>query len=384
MQLNYQNSHNTKSTIIVLLLILFTINISAQSNKNTCVSKDWQFNYNLGFTEFYGDASTNGYFKKFSGEIAFATGVTARKYIKPAIGIGVNLWYSGIKSNKSEHSSGVPTSFSLTGNYFDGNVNLLVDFNTLFWGVSERKLSVYGIVGVGYSTWSTTLTNELTGQIINNGDTIGDGYYKKGAFVFPVGLGLNYMLSKSWALNFEMNLRTIINDDVDLWRDGFKYDQLLYTSVGVSYFINRNGHKKRSVRNLRGGVPIKSVSTYDYQVRNNQTQKISSSTSPSVILIETPVEKKVIIPSEIIYKVQIFATRNKMPSFKYLREKYNIVGDIYENYQNGIYRYSTGSYNNYHEAINHVYIMKNKGVADAFVAAYKYDIRISITPEMKK
>ncbi len=137
MQLNYQNSPNVKSTIIVLLLILFTINISAQSNKNTCISKDWQFNYHLGFTQFYGDVSTNGYFKKFSGEIAFATGITARKYIKPALGIGVNLWYSGIKSNKSEHSSGIPTSFSLTGNYFDGNVNLLVDFNTLFWGVSE-------------------------------------------------------------------------------------------------------------------------------------------------------------------------------------------------------------------------------------------------------
>ena len=373
---------STPILIIVLIVFLMFDGIGqTKSNTKTCVTKDWQINYNLGFTEFYGDVSTNGYFKKFSGEIAFATGVTVRKYISPTFGLGINLWYSGIKSQKDKRASGIPTNYTLVGSYFDGNINLLIDFNSLFWGERYRKLTFYGIIGTGYSTWNSALTDSLTGNIRNSGDTIGSGYYKKGAFVIPVALGINYMISENWALNFEMNLRTILNDDVDVWRDGFKYDQLLYTSIGVSYFINKNS-KKRKKRVTVGEGPVKPVSTFDYRISPNQNG--SDKKVPEVILIDAPVEKSIIKTHEIIYQVQIFATRNKLPSFDYLRTKFNISVDIYENYQDGIYRYSTGSYLTYKEALNYSRVMKNKGVVDAFVVAYKNDLRISITPKMKK
>lgn len=379
---------NFVKIFLVFLFVLPVLNgvgqITVPSNRG--FSDNWQINYNLGFTEFYGDASNNGYFKKFSGELAFATGITVRKYFNPAFGLGINLWYSGIKSHKEKGATGVPTNFILTGKYFDGNVNLLVDFNSLFWGTSSRKLSVYGTAGLGYATWNSKLVDSITGTTTNSGDAIGTGSYKKGGFVVPLGLGLNYMLGNSWALNFEMNLRTVINDDVDVWRDGFKYDQLLYTSIGVSYFINRKT-KDKSQRAEKKVVcpeePIKPIPLYDYQVRPN-SQKKSSNINSGIILIDVPVQKKIDVPSGIAYRVQIFAKRNKLPSYNYLRERFNIADDIYENYQDSVYRYSTGSFSTYRDALRHSYLMKDKGVHDAFVVAYKNDRRISISNEMKK
>ncbi|HJN06946.1 MAG TPA: hypothetical protein QF480_10055, partial [Bacteroidales bacterium] len=266
-----------------------------------------------------------------------------------------------------------------------GNINLLVDFNSLFWEPSSRKMSVYGIVGIGYSTWNSKLVDSLTGTIMDSGYTIGTNTYKKGGFVVPVGLGINYMLNNNWALNIEMNLRMVLNDDVDVWRDGFKYDQVLYTSFGISYFINRrsSGNRKRLEKKAYITEPVEPVPLYDYNVQDGGNKKSNKSES-EVILIESPIEKKIETPSGIRYRVQILAKRNKLPSFQYLRDRYNIQGNIYENYQNGVYRYSTGDFNSYRDALRHSYLMRDKGITEAFVVAYKNDKRITISKVMKQ
>ncbi|MBC8320822.1 MAG: outer membrane beta-barrel protein [Bacteroidetes bacterium] len=376
-------------TFLITIIMLNSIGQTTLP-ANRGFAKNWQVNYNLGFTQFYGDASNNGYFKKFSGEIAFATGATVRKYINPVFGLGLNLFYSGLKSHKEKSATGTPVNYELSGSYYDGNVNLLVDFTSLFWGPSLRKLSVYGITGLGYASWNSELVDSISGIIKHTGDPIDTDSYKKGGFVVPVGLGINYMLGDSWALNFEMNLRTVINDDVDVWRDGFKYDQPLYTSIGISYFINRKVKTEKVVskpqvveKKMPKEKPVEPIPFYDYRMQS-AIKKTSGSKEPGVIIIDVPVAKKVEIPSGVIYRVQVLAKRNKLQSFNYLREKYNIVGDIYENYQDGVYRYSTGSFATYNEALKHSYLMKDKGVYDAFVIAFRYDKRIVISSDMKK
>ncbi len=370
--------------VILVVLVLESIGQRTVNSKNN-LAGNLQINYNLGFTQFYGDASSNGYFEKFSGEISFATGATVRKYINPIFGIGINFLYSGLKSNKVVRATGDPANFVLTGKYFDGNVNLLVDFNSLLWGPISRKMSVYGIVGLGYAAWNSKLVDSLTNTVKNSGDTIGNNTYKKGGFVVPIGLGVNFMLSNNWALNIEMNLRNVLNDDVDVWRDGFKYDQVLYTSVGISYFINRksSSNQKRKEKKTTNLEPVKPVSLYDYSVQDGNRNK-SGSNEQQIVLIDVPDEKKIDKPTGVIYRVQILAKRNKQNSVNYLRKRFNIEGDIYENYQEGIYRFSTGSFTSYKKALQHSYIMKDKGVREAFVVAYKNDKRITISNDMKR
>ncbi len=363
-------------------MIAFASFGQSSKKQKTCVLKDWQFNYNLGFTEFYGDVSTNNYFQKFNGEISFATGISARKYFNQVFGLGVDLWYSGYKSKKTERASGVPTQFFLKGNYFDGNVNLLIDFNSLFWGATNRKFNVYGKTGIGYAAFKGTLTDSISGSVVVSGDTIGGNYYKKGGFVVPVGIGVNYMFNKNWAMNFEVNLRTILNDDVDVWRDGFKYDQLLYTSVGISYFLNSKSRKSKTKKSVRSNRPIKPVKSFDYKIYPDNNSSVTNNTSETKLVIP-PKRERVVAQSDVIYRVQIFATKSKLESFNYLRQNFNVTGDIFENHQNGIYRYSIGNYATYNDALPGAATAKNNGVSDAFVVAYKNNLRVRITPEMK-
>jgi outer membrane protein with beta-barrel domain len=375
--------------ILITLFVSFAIVATAQKSGTSAknYSGNWQINYNLGFTQFYGDASNNGYFKKFSGEISFATGITIRKYTSPVIAWGVNLLYSGIKSHKDKSATGGVVNFGLSGKYFDANVNMLVDFTNLFWGHNSHKLTVYGTIGLGFATWNNQLTDSINGIIINSGDVIGDITYKKGGAVVPIGLGLNYMINSNWAINFEMNLRTVLNDDVDVWRDGFKYDQPFYTGFGISYFLNQNNNtpKPRTVKNhstlnrkepLKPGVPL-----YDYRLQPKN--KKSGGADLDVILIEAPVEKVMPVITGVIYRVQILAKRDKLKNISSLKSRFNIANDIYENYQDGVYRYSTGTFATYSEAMQQSKWLKEKGVHDAFVVAYKNNRRVNITSEMK-
>ena len=385
-------NRNSIKILATILIIAFAMNGFSQMRKksNTKLSNNWQVNYNLGFTEFYGDASNNGYFQKFSGEIAFATGLTVRKYFNPIFGLGFNLWYSGLKSHKTKSATGIPVNTYLTGNYFDGNVNLLIDFNNLFWGPSSRKFSVYGLIGLGYGSWNTQLTDSLSGLVINSGDAIGSITFKNGDFVIPIGVGLNYMLNENWAVNFEMNLRTVLNDDVDVWRDGFKYDQPLYTSFGVSYFFNgiakpKNKSQRPQMKSVKQETLKPVVPIYNYRLQStNKASGSSGSSDSGVLLIEPPTKKPEISYSGIVYRVQILAKRDNLPSLSSLKSKYNIDGEIYENYQDGIHRYSTGMFLTYQEAVQYSQVIKNNGVHDAFVVAYQNNIRIHITPEMKR
>ncbi len=369
---------NRKFKIILVFLLLFPI-VSTYGQNNTRVKHvpDWQINYNLGFTEFYGDASNNGYFAKFNGEIAFATGATVRKYFTPAFGLGFNLWYTGLKSHKVKSATGAVVDFTLTGNYFDGNINLLVDFNSLFWGPSSRKFYVYGILGIGYGTWNTTLSDAISGGVINSGSTIAGTTFKTSGFVVPAGAGVNYMINNNWALNFEMNLRTVLGDDVDVWRDGFKYDQLLYTSIGISYFFD--GKKKPKSPKKKTMAPVKSdIPVWDY--RTDKTSSSPTTSKPEVV----PVSPGTIAPGGVIFRVQILAKRNNIPTKNTLKSRFNIQGIVYENVQDGLHRFSTGEFLSYNEAVQYSYVLRGKGVVDAFVVAYSNNKRVTITPEMKK
>ncbi len=363
--------------IFLSLLLIPIITVHAQTNPRAKYTRNWQFNYNLGFTQFYGDASNNGYFNKFSGEIAFATGATVRKYFTPVFGLGLNLWYTGVKSHKLKSAIGDDVDFTLTGSYFDGNVNLLIDFNNLFWGPSSRKFSVYGILGIGYGSWNTTLSDALSGGVINSGSTIAGTTFNSGGFVVPAGVGMNYMINNNWALNFEMSLRTVLNDDVDVWSDGFKYDQLLYTSFGISYFFD--GNKKQKSLKKKPTEPVKAqIPVWDY--RTDQSNNESSGSQPEVV----PVSPVTIVASGVVFRVQILAKRNNIPTVSDLKSRFNIQGVIYENVQDGIHRFSTGEFSSYNEALQYSYVVRDKGVHDAFVVAYKNNTRVIITSEMKK
>jgi hypothetical protein len=380
-----------KPLVVLQLLLLFNYNVSygQQLTKNNKSCKNnWVIDLNIGFAEFFGDAANDNYFKKFNGQLSFTGGLTARKMIVPFFGIGGNFQYAGLYSKKLYNAMGQPVNFELIGNYNDFNIHGYIDFGSLFWGYNEKRwFTVYTTLGIGVAFWNSSLYDHVAGTVKNSGNIYNGIKYNKVSAVVPIGVGLNFKVAKNWALNLEGNLRTVLSDDVDVWDDGFPFDQPFLTTLGVSYYINYGfgkkkkncGCKKKSYDHL-DKIPI-----YDYRPVNQSLVKKPEPAKPKTVELDLlKIEDNKKSTKGIVYRVQILAKRTKLNNISLFKEKYNITDDIHENYQNGIYRYSIGYFRNYQDALNYSNIIKQKGIFDAFVVVYKDNVRIPLTPELKK
>ncbi|PLX13852.1 MAG: hypothetical protein C0598_02730, partial [Marinilabiliales bacterium] len=156
----------------LIILIALIVGSSAMSQTHSSSSSggflsNTEINYSVGISQFYGDASSSGFFKKFSGEIAFAQSLNLKKHFNPVFSAGINFYYGNLKSLKTTSGSGAAINYELIGNYGDVDIRGYVDFNSLFWGRDyNRKLSVFGWLGLGYGFWFNGLTDYNTGNYV--------------------------------------------------------------------------------------------------------------------------------------------------------------------------------------------------------------------------
>ncbi len=108
---------------------------------------------------------------------------------------------------------------------------------------------------------------------------------------------------------------------------------------------------------VEAGIPEEGI------VKKNETVK----TVEPVKKEETP---------QIVFKVQFLTSKNKLDQ---LEGRYRMI-DSFEIEPSGMnfYRYLTGNFKDYRDAVMHQQDLKNKGVNDAFVVAYKDGKRIPI------
>ncbi len=394
----------TRLTALYTIVLLFLIANSSCAQSGTIApgayggaDRDWQFNYNLGFSQFYGDASNTGFFTKLSGESAFGTGIHIRKYVSPIMALGGAFLYSGVKSHKVKSATGATVDFTLSGSFYDVGVDLYTDLSGLFWGPSDRTMNLYGTIGLGYASWKTELADNLAGSIVVSGDAVNGVTTKKGGAVVPIALGVNFKLGPNWGLNLESSLHTVLNDDVDMWTDGFKYDQMLYTQVGISYYLN-SGQQNKKDRKPRGErpqstdcnkqpIPTDVIPLYDYK---KQPPKPSGGGVVTGRQVETLTIAQPTTPPAtdyrrgIVYRVQVLAKSQALPSVAYIKNQFDITTDVYENYQDGVYRYSAGSFSTYREALAYSQELRSRGIHDAFVVVYQNNVRIKLTDDLKR
>ncbi len=373
-------------------------NSCAQQLNNTrgsAFKDNWAIQLQPGFSQFYGDASNHNYFQKLKGEIGLSSDVSARKMIIPAVGVGLYLGYAGLNSLKDRKTDGTKVDLTLTGNYYDAGLFAYVNFNHLFAGYKpDRRFSVYGILGAGWGFWRSALTDGITGITLNSGIKIGNYTYKTNAFVVPAGLGVNWRITDHWAVNVGGTLRTVFNDDVDVWHDGFKYDQVFTTQIGVTYHIRtgwggnvkkQKTPKKNPCCNEKTEKNLPVIPVYDFD-------RIAVSTShpsqPKTASLAEMISKPVSMPKTTVrnyeFRVQILATTKPVKNYTTLQSKYHLPYRVVENHQNGLYRYTVGAFTTYSEALRAARKVKNLGVFDAFVTAYRNGKRVPVTPEMKQ
>lgn len=363
-----------------------TLNIHQTSTTSSTNGK-WDVGLNLGLTQFYGDVSSHTYFKKLSGESRIGVQVYAKRMFNPAVGIGVGLFSTGIKSIK-DRNKGQVVSYNLGGNYDDLTVFAYANFNNLFGSYDEnRRLSVYGTLGLGVSTWNTALTNNITGAVVHSGSNDGTRTYASKAMCVPLGLGLDYKINDRWSVHAAGTFTTVLSDDLDLWHDGAKYDQLFYTHVGVSYYL-KPGHgnflkkkKNREKENIRKRpIPI-----FDYMVNPNPgPAPVDSMKNKKLDLLKIPAKKtsgKKLKSDGLQFRVQIAASKNILDP-NLLKTQYKLDNAVKVVHQHGYYLYSVGNFVTYQDALAGCRRILAKGVHGAFVTAYLNNQRVVLTNKM--
>jgi hypothetical protein len=388
----------TRSFVMVMAaLFIGTLQTSAQelnSNPGNSFKDNWDIQLQPGFSQFYGDASNHNYFQKFKGEISLYGDLSVRKMIIPAVGVGLNFAYAGLKSYKDQKTDGTKVDFHLSGNYFDANLFVYVNFNHLFAGYKPgRHFTAYGTMGVGWGFWNSALTDGITGLIIKSGSRNGTYTYKTNAFVVPVSLGMNWRISERWGVNLGGTLRTVFNDDVDVWHDGFKYDQIFSTNVGVTYHIRSGwgrGKKQKQPKqspccNEKEEKSKPVIPIYDFDEINVVPAPVKSPKQPQAIELMT-IRNKSVKPAVrgFEFRVQIMAMVKPLKNASALQTRYHLPYPVVETHQSGLYRYSVGSFSSYSKAVAASREIKSHGIFDAFVVAYRNGYRIPITSEMKK
>ncbi len=364
------------------------------SSQGYAFKENWAIQLQPGVSQFYGDASVNNYFQKFNGEIALAGDLSVRKMFLPALGVGIHFGYAGLKSYKDRKTDGTRVDFRLSGDYFDAGLFVYLNFNHLFAGYNpDRHFSVYGTVGVDWGFWNSALTDGITGLTIKSGSKNGTYTYKTNAFVVPVGLGINWRISDRWALNLGGTLRTVFNDDVDVWHDGFKYDQILVTQLGVTYHIRPGwgGAKKQKsskksaccTQKVERDMPVLPIYDFD-QISPVSAKTEPRPTQPVTAPVMAPHAANVSVRTNLEFRVQILATSRAVPDFQSLQARYHLPYPVLETHQDGLYRYSVGSFARYADALAAARRIKNLGVFDAFVVVYRNGVRIPLTAAMKK
>ncbi len=493
------------SSVIGLILLPSFIFCQGQVITRKKILSNWSVNVNSGINLFFGDIQQNKYLPEME-DIKIAYGIILRKQLSPVIGFGGQLLSGKLHGHKKS------SNLYFDADIFEYGMNLTVNFSNLLWPQNPyRKLSVYGIAGIGLTKWKTILRDMTTDIIVKEK---GQGSFKNRVTetVIPLGLGFEYKLGNALSLTLESTFRTVNTDLIDLVQGGYKYDRYNYTALGitlhldqlkyVSLFpgnpekqrdrlmkkqeegkikedkikqknINKEIRKSRKINKKRKQQPklieygagisfaepedtkifkrdvdtrikhtasgrttgkpeyegrfqiIGGTAGATYMPEAKQTEAAFSSTGPLITRKisdgtdhrrrrssysypvtpnfssgyytdeETNEEtskdeattQELTIPAKqiktLVFRVQVFASSKKMPNAQFIINKHNISKQIFEYHINTLYRYSVGAFRTFPEASTYCQIVKNKGIKDAFVVAYKNGIKIPIKEALK-
>ena len=217
-------------TFIVLFFTLVINNTKGQDRSG--FGSNWMFSANIGLDAFYGDITENQ--NKITHNTPFsgfywdnrhpAVQLTLTKVLSPLF--NVQLQYA--MGNLSDQKRTMNAAF--TGKFKELNLNGNVNFSDLFFaGNPNRKFLIYGIVGIGVTSYSAAMeysTSDTLNALTSKGFTC----------AIPIGLGFKYVLSKKFNLNFEMTRHMLFTDMLDAWPEtGRSPEGYGYFSLGASY-----------------------------------------------------------------------------------------------------------------------------------------------------
>ncbi len=363
--------------IVFFLSIVFSASGQHMMKKSKRFSDNWFVGASVGGSQLFGDLSTQNPFEKFAEETRIGTGAYLGKQFSPVFGARVNLYYGKLYSEKRSSSSNKVGTAVRMENVAEGSILLTMDFFNFFFKYSRKRVfSIYGILGIGF------VSNQASMWTLQNPVKITDNVEQGGAgpkgfssyFVVPWGAGGRLKISNRFDVVGEVTWH-LTADGFDLKVGGSNKDYFSYMSAGMVYKFNT---KKRKVVSRIQKEPEPEV------VARDTAAPIERVVAPEPIVVPEPevVEEPVYVPivpvetkpeptvPDLEFRVQIRASYGK-PVTREELDRFGIPDEIQEEYTDGWYRYTVGSFDNLPDATDYRDLMRTSyGVYDAFVVAY--------------
>lgn len=188
----------------------------------------------VGKTQYYGDVSHDDKLEKLRSEAKLSMGLALTKDFNSYFAVTTDIFYSKLRSKKGPDNQPSPVMYYLSGNYIDFTIQPRVDMVSLIADSKvKNRFSVFISAGLGYGIWNTTVEDAQTGEIVRGVD----GEYS-GGLVIATALALDYRFSKKFSIFIDGQIKTISNDKLDNWVDGWPTDQLFVGNIGISYNFN--------------------------------------------------------------------------------------------------------------------------------------------------
>lgn len=366
---------------IAVLAAMLLLPIILQGQKESSAFwKGWSLNVNGGASLFYGDVENYDYYKvtENNNEWRVGYGLMVQKQFNPLFTLRGQLFYGELSGTKRK------SNIWFEGNVFETSLSGKLDLINLFFETRERKLSFYGMFGLGIAQWRTQLMDFRTDEQIGGNGNVGSGIDGRTLEpVIPFGLGVDYNIGKRWALNLEISWRPVNSDKLDATEGGSKYDLYSYNFVGVTYkFIKRE--KK---------PPI--VLPPEIAVVEEPAEKPVEEPPPPIVVKEAPPKQKTLdeklLDAEkrtglyespwpgVEFTVQIAASK-RINDPLYFKNKFGLSGDVQMHSGQGWYRFSIGKYIKYWQAREYRNILVTRNnINGAFVVAYREGERIMLS-----
>jgi len=346
--------------------------------KSKRFSDNWFVGANVGVSHLFGDMSTQNPIEKFGEETRIGTGAYLGKQLSPVFGSRFNIYYGKLYSEKrSKSNPDVGTAVRME-NVVSGSLILTMDFFNFFFKYSRKRVfSIYGLLGIGFvsnqaSAWTLTDPEKITDNVEQGG--AGPKGFSTYVTV-PWGFGGRLKVSKRFDVIGEVTWY-LTSDEFDLKVGGSNRDYFSYMSVGMVYKFNT---KKRKIVSRVQPEPEPEPVARDTAAPIERVVEPEPIPVPEPEVVAEPVyipivpveveEKPAAVP-DLEFRVQIRASYGKPVSREEL-DKFGIPDDIQQEYTDGWYRYTVGSFDNLDDATDYRDLMRSGyGVYDAFVVAY--------------
>lgn len=226
----------------------------------------------VGTTLFFGDVSFES--TPYQEDWKIGYGVIFRKQFSPIFGLGFQFMKGQLHGTKLSFQDGSAANLYFEGDIMEFNVHTVINFSNLIMGENpERLLNVYAYLGIGVASWSSILKDFETNAVIATSgfDDTGVAAWTP-EMIYPVGIGLNLMLTQKLDLNADIGFRMVNSDEVDARATGnVKSDYYSYASIGFSYKISGSGGLFRSGKNREVNYDKEARKQMRYQ--NRQLKK---------------------------------------------------------------------------------------------------------------